>query len=261
MRGRAIRRGCLAAPLLLALGVPVAAAPTAPEPGFATAAARPPDRGAPPLAAPAPADRAALDRVLAEAEVATGRRPPGIGAYLAALIRRLLAWIGGGLESAAGAVAFGAVLPRVVAWSAASIAVAAVVAAVLAVLRRRRRRSGAGREEPAAADAPVGPPALGAGEWRAEVERRLAAGRIAEALAAVWSWLARALCGAGAEPSWTGGELLAHARRPDLRPAVARLDAMTYGPRRPPPAEVRELVGGLDRSLGRGLVVGSEAAP
>jgi len=252
-----------AAMLLLGLGVSPAAVEPAESPdGSAPAAALatdpappatafPPDRDAPPLAAPAPADRAVVDRVLADADVATGRRPPGLGAYLSTLMRRLFGWIGGGIGRAASAVALAPVVVRVLAWSAAAVAVAALVAAVVALVRRRLRQSGAGGKEPPAADAPAGAPARGAAEWRAEVERRLAAGRIVEALAAVWAWLANALCGAAAEPSWTGGELLAHGRRPDLGPAVARLDAMTYGPRRPPAAEVRELVGGLDRGLGQ----------
>ena len=210
---------------------------------------RTPERDGDPIATPAFADGAALERVLAESDVATRRGPPGLWAYVGTLVRRLLAWVGGGLESAAAAVALAPLLVRILAWAVAAAAAAAVVAAVVALVRRRLRRPGARGEPPPPPAAPAGSRARGAGEWRAEIERSLAGGRIAEALAAVWEWLAGALCGAGAEPSWTGGELLAPARRPDLAPAVARLDAMTYGPRRPLPAEVRELVGGLDRGL------------
>jgi len=249
-----VRRGRLRGIVLAALLL-VAADAAASDRRAPAAPARAAAPTGPPVAAPA--DRAALERVLAESGAKTRRRPPGLAAYLGSLVQRAVGWIGNALESAAAAVAVGPALVRIVAWSLATLAAAAVLAAVAAAVRRRRRRPAARRERPAVGASPGGPDPRGAADWRAEIERRLAAGRIAEALAAVWEWLAGALCGAGAEPSWTGGELLAHGRRPDLAPAVARLDAMTYGPRRPRPAEVRELVRGLEQSLDRG----AEAAP
>jgi hypothetical protein len=261
VRRRAVRGIAVAAALLIAAAAGAVAIDETVRGGSAPAGVA--------SAVPAPADRAALDRVLAESGVRTRRPSPGLASYLAFLIRQAIGWVGTGLANAAGAVALAPAVIRVAAWALAALAAAAVAAAVVVALRRRRRRATGGRRRPAVAGAPAGPPARGAGEWLAEIERRLAAGRTAEALAAVWAWLARALCGAGAEPSWTGAELLAHGRRPDLGPAVARLDAMTYGPRPALPAEVRALVGGLERSLGldlgrgagRGPATGPEVAP
>jgi hypothetical protein len=144
---------------------------------------------------------------------------------------------------------------RGVVWLALALAAAAVAVGLVAVLRtprRRRRRRGEPAAVPAAPDRDAVPPQVDAAGWRAEVERRLAAGSVAGALEAVWWWLARAVAGDEADPSWTGRELVRRARRPELRNPVARLDAMTYGPGRPAPAAVRELAAALDRQLGGG---------
>jgi hypothetical protein len=85
--------------------------------------------------------------------------------------------------------------------------------------------------------------------WRAELERRLAAGHIAEALEALWWWLARSVAASQAEPAWTSRDLVARSRREDLRDLVRRLDAFTYGPRRPAVEDLRRLVGGLEEAL------------
>ena len=88
-----------------------------------------------------------------------------------------------------------------------------------------------------------------AAAWRAELERRLSEGRIAEALEALWWWLARSVAGERAEPDWTGRELVARARREDLRDLVRRLDAFTYGPRRPAAEDLRRLLGRLEERI------------
>ncbi len=117
-----------------------------------------------------------------------------------------------------------------------------------ALLPRLRRRSP--RPEPGAlAASAVSPAALDAAAWRAELERRLAGGRTAEALEAAWWWLARSLAGDRAEPDWTSRDLVARAGRPELAPLVRRLDGLTYGPRRPDLNEVRSLVGRLEEAL------------
>ncbi|HKV07780.1 MAG TPA: hypothetical protein VJ725_06570, partial [Thermoanaerobaculia bacterium] len=85
--------------------------------------------------------------------------------------------------------------------------------------------------------------------WRAELERRLAAGRAAEALEAAWWWLARSVAGDRVEPDWTSRDLLAQTRRADLTDVVRRLDVLTYGPERPGLDEVRTLVGRLEAVL------------
>ncbi len=197
--------------------------------------------------APAAADRALLARVIEESRVDTRRPDPGWAAYARELIRRWALEIGRILRDLAGSVGIPAGFVRVIAWLLAAVAAAALAAAAVMVVRRRRRRA-APTAATAGGDGAMGPPPA-AVDWRAEIDRRLAAGRVAEALEAAWWWLARALCGERAEASWTGGELVARGRRPDVAPAVARLDAMTYGPRRPAPAEVRALIERLEQRL------------
>jgi hypothetical protein len=133
-----------------------------------------------------------------------------------------------------------------------AIAVVVMLAAVLLIVRallpRLRQRSR--RPEPGAlASTPAAAAARDAAGWRAELERRLAEGRTAEALEAAWWWLARSLAGDGAEPDWTSRDLVARARRPDLAPLVRWLDGLTYGPRRPALDDVRSLVGRLEEVL------------
>jgi hypothetical protein len=93
------------------------------------------------------------------------------------------------------------------------------------------------------------PMARDAAAWRAELERCLADGCIAEALEALWWWLARTVAGSQAEPDWTSRDLVARSRRPDLRDLVRRLDAFTYGPCRPGVDELRALAGRLEEAL------------
>ncbi|HEX3553183.1 MAG TPA: hypothetical protein VIA62_08135 [Thermoanaerobaculia bacterium] len=135
------------------------------------------------------------------------------------------------------------------AFGVAAVALFLVVRALLPRLRRRRDRR---RPETSAvlAGAPVPPgPELDAAGWRAELERRLAAGCTAEALEAAWWWLARSLAGSRAEPDWTSRDLMTQAGRPDLAGLVRRLDAFIYGPRRPAPEDVRGLVARLEEAL------------
>lgn len=235
--------------------------PAAPSPSFQ----QPPAAGVPDLAdapsgwaelEPAAADRELLDRVATETRVVTGRRDLGVvgrsGAWARRVLRRLARWISRWLvRSISGFEGAG----RGVVWLALALAAAAVGVGLVALLRRPRRRRprrGEPAAVPAAPDGDPVPPAVDAAGWRAEVERRLAAGSVAGALEAVWWWLARAVAGEEADPSWTGRELVRRARRPELHPPVARLDAMTYGPERPAPAAVRELAAALDRQLGGG---------
>jgi hypothetical protein len=126
-------------------------------------------------------------------------------------------------------------------------AIAALVLLLRAVLpRERRRRSQPGTVVAAGGPAPADFDAAG---WRAELERRLAAGRTVEALEAAWWWLARSLAGSRALPDWTSRDLLLHARRPGLAGPLRRLDALTYGPREPSADDLRNLVAGLEEGL------------
>lgn len=196
--------------------------------------------------APAAADRAVLDRVLAGSGVETAPAPPDssyfgelFGAARQALLDALLA--GGRMLN----------LPRPVVYG---IVIALLGLAVLLLLRMvlARVRASASRNQEAgsvaAAEGPAAAPRDAAG-WRAELERRLAEGRIPEALEAAWWWLARSVAGEKAEPDWTSRDLLARARRRELTPLVRRLDAFIYGQRRPEAEELRALVGRMEETL------------
>ena len=132
-----------------------------------------------------------------------------------------------------------------------AVAVLVLWLAVRAVLRARARRAGVRREvgDVVALEGAAAAALLDAAAWRAELERRLAAGRAAEALEAAWWWLARSVAGDRVEPDWTSRDLLAQVRRNDLTDVVRRLDVLTYGPERPGLDEVRTLVGRLEAVL------------
>lgn len=141
-------------------------------------------------------------------------------------------------------------LPRGVLYAIAiGLAVLALLLIVRVVWPRRRRKGRPGEEEGSvAATSPAAAP-RDAAQWRAELERRLAAGSVPEALEAAWWWLARAVAGERAEPDWTSRDLVARSRRPELAPLIRRLDAFLYGPRQPGVDELRTLVGRLEEAL------------
>lgn len=196
--------------------------------------------------APATADRAVLDRVLAGSGVDTAPAPPD-SSYLGelgdavkrAFIDAILA--GGKMLN----------LPRPVVYGIAVVLLGLAVLLLLRMVMARVRAGGRQDQEAgsvAAGEGPVPAPRDAAG-WRAELERRLAEGRIPEALEAAWWWLARSVAGEKAEPDWTSRDLLARARRRELTPLVRRLDAFIYGPRQPEADELRALVGRLEETL------------
>ncbi len=202
---------------------------------------------------PALADRALLGRVLAGSRVERRPEPPD-ASYLRDLSASLYAALVKAIERATGRLG----LPGWV-LSGIAVALAAVVMALLArawwARRRRARGSGAGMEGLAADAAAAGGGRAAEGEildaaaWRLELQRRLAAQQLPEALRAAWWWLARSLAGAGAQPTWTGRELLRWSRREDLRDLVRLLDRLTYGPRPPVAEEVRQLAARLEAAL------------
>jgi hypothetical protein len=194
-------------------------------------------RAATPVLEPgAAADRAVVQRVLAESRVDRVPVPPE-ASYLGELYR-----------AAQGAV-FAAIargsrllrLPRWVLQTAAIVLAAGAVLLFLLRLIRPRLRRGGTRETGAVAAGDPRPAAWDADAWRAELERCLAAGQLPEALKALWWWLARSVAGSQAEPDWTSRDLVAHSRRQDLRDLVRSLDLFTYGPRQPEIAELRGL--------------------
>ena len=186
-----------------------------------------------------------MERVLASSRAERTPVPPE-SSYLGELAGRFQRAL---LEALLAGARWLHVSPPVLRWIVAGLA--ALVAALLLwllVARLRRRTPKEEREAPVtAAAAPAGP--LGAAGWRAELERRLAEGRISEALEALWWWLARSLAGAEAEPDWTTRDLVTRSHREDLRDLVRRLDIFTYGPHPPAVEDLRGLLGRLEEKL------------
>lgn len=215
-----------------------------------------------PALSPALGDAELAARLVDELGVATSAgatADTGWGEYLAHLGGSLMRAAAGFLFRVVEALPLPAGWPRVLAVTVVGAAlVLLVVVVVRAVLARRRKRREAEAGSPEVIVLPDGgrdpAPERDAAAWRAELEAQLAAGRVAEALAAAWWWLARALAGERADPSWTGRELLAHSGRRDLLPVVRRLEAFTYGGRRPAPAELSrladDLIAGVEGAAG-----------
>jgi hypothetical protein len=214
---------------LLAAGPALAAAPEDVPPGLQQAV---------------PANRTLMERVLAESRVERTPVPPETS-YLGELNRAFQRAVVGAILR--GGRMLGLPRPVLQALAVALAVLAALLLLRLLAPRLRRRRSGEGTGEVAVLG--PSPAARDAAAWRAELERCLAAGRIAEALEALWWWLARSLAGSQAEPDWTSRELVVRSRREDLRDLVRRLDVFTYGPRRPGIGELRDLTDRLEEAL------------
>jgi Na+-transporting methylmalonyl-CoA/oxaloacetate decarboxylase gamma subunit len=193
-----------------------------------------------------PADPALLERVLASSGVE--RTPvPAESSYLGELGRAAQQALMKALMKAGEALHLS---PRVL-WAAVAVFAALVFLLIArAVLSRLRRRAvGEETEAPTGAAPAASAVSWDAAGWRAELERRLAAGRTPDALEALWWWLARSLAGPEAAADWTSRDLVARSRRDDLRHLVRRLDAFTYGPRPPEIEDLRGLVGRLEAAL------------
>ncbi len=196
----------------------------------------------------APADRAILERVLTSSGVERTPVPPE-SSYLGELVRSGLDALFQGLEKGARMIH----LPRqaliAAAFVAAAVALLLIGRALLPHLRLLRRKVPGSEERLAAAAISTPATELDAAGWRAELDRRLAAGLPAEALEAAWWWLARSLAGSRALADWTSRDLVLRAGRPDLAALIRRLDAFIYGPLRPAPEEVKGLVSRLEDAL------------
>ena len=199
------------------------------------------------------ADGALMKRVLAESGVEQTPVPPEtsyVGELFRAVRRALIDAFTAGLQR----LNLPEPVVRTLAWGLAALAVLFLMWIVFSWWKRRSRRGGREEEgEGAVAALDVPPARRTAAAWRAELDRFLAEGRIAEALEALWWWLARSLAGDRAEPDWTSRDLVAKARREDLRNdllgLVRQLDAFTYGPRPPGIEDLRHLVGRLEAAL------------
>jgi hypothetical protein len=220
---------------------------------------------APPSSAWSPSasgDRELAARVLEENGAATAPGRIGVGTYARDLYTRIRAaaanWTRNLLENAEGLGRGIAFVAKAFVWAAAAALLILLLTFLFRLSRRLTARSGEeAREEPAGIPAP--PPApMDAGGWRRRLEELLEAGRLEEALEALWWWLARSLAGPAADPSWTSRELLRRARRRDLAGLLQRLDAYQYGPRRPSSGQVQVLVRELTETLAGPT---AEAAP
>jgi hypothetical protein len=193
------------------------------------------------------ADQALVERVLATSGVERTPVPPE-GSYLQELGQSLQQWVLDLLKESSLLA-----LPGVALIGIVLLVAVLVVGLLLWVVlpRLRARRAKPREEEVGALTAAVGvaPASRDVAAWRAELDRRLAEGKTAEALEAAWWWLARSVAGPRVEPDWTSRDLLAQVRREDLYDVVRRLDVLTYGPQRPELEEVRTLVGRLEAVL------------
>jgi hypothetical protein len=190
-----------------------------------------------------------MERVLASSRVERSPVPPE-SSYLGELARRFQRALTDTLLEGSRWLH---VSPAVLRWIVGGLALLVALLFLRLIVAWARRRPKAPAPEPVtAAAAPAAP--LDAAGWRAELERRLADGRIPEALEALWWWLARSLAGPRAEPDWTSRDLVARSHRDglradQLRDLVRRLDAFTYGPRPPAPGDLRALLGRLEETL------------
>ena len=192
------------------------------------------------------ADHGLMKRVLADNGVEQTPVPPEtsyLGELFGAAPRAFIDALSAGLDR----LDVPEPLVRIVAWGLAGLAVLLIAWVIFSWWKRRNRGAGDGEGSVVALDVPPGKRT--AAVWRAELDRRLAEGRIAEALEALWWWLARSLAGDRAEPDWTSRDLVVKARREDLRELVRRLDAFAYGPRPPGIDDLRYLVGRLEEAL------------
>ena len=172
---------------------------------------------------------------------------PPQASYAAELSLRVQEELTRWLAAALGALGVPAEALVPVAWGLAVAAGLALLFLALRLWLRRRRRA----TPVSAVSAHTIPAHLerGAAFFRAEIEACLAAGQVAQALAAAWWWLARSLLGQDVAADWTSRELALRSSRRDLIPLLRRLDAFVFGGRAPGSAEVRDLVDRLEGAL------------
>jgi hypothetical protein len=201
---------------------------------------------APARSAPAP-DGALIERLFRETGAERELPGPNWTEYVGSLAAALL----DALFSPLGRLRIDdSVWARAMAWSLLGVIVICV-AVILSRWIRRARGAGPRSEAPLvlAEEPPATVRALSRDQWRAEMRARLAQGDVEGALEALWWWFARSLVEQAIDPSWTSGELLAHAGRADLGPRAAVLDRMLYGPVRPHPRDVLALGARLEADL------------
>jgi hypothetical protein len=194
---------------------------------------------------PGQADASALSAAVAGVERDAPR--PEWSAYVPVVVGSAVEWLWERLRPLRALLRFGAGAATAAAWGF----VALVALAVIAILWRVLVRRGPARGAAAAAAVSAGPtPASAPRDWLLELERRLDAGDVAGALEALWWVFARRLAPGEVRASWTSGELIARARRPELRPLAVQIDRLRYGPARPEPPDVRALARRVSAGVG-----------
>jgi hypothetical protein len=132
-------------------------------------------------------------------------------------------------------------LLEVMVWVVTLGAAAAVAGLLVLALRRRRRRMTlAGAAVPLAGEGEPAAPG-DAGWWWNEAARRLEAGEVRPALAALWWWVARRLDPPGLDRSWTTSDLLRGGGITARRLPLRRLDRLLWGPGAPARVEAEAL--------------------
>jgi hypothetical protein len=200
---------------------------------------------------PRPADLDALREVVATSGVETTVPPPSWTGYIRALAESFAEWLASLIGSVARTLGARADLLAPIAWTLIAIVGLFLLYALGRVLLGLWKGVARTAQGPSTGIARVAAPVpeRDRGAWRREVEARLAAGRVKEALEAVWWWLARSLSEDRARGSWTSGELLRDAGRLDLAPLLGALDALAYAGGRPDPADVRRLLDSLEAAV------------
>lgn len=203
---------------------------------------------------PAAGDREELREIFREYDLRTAPEKPGVAIYfrdlMYAVVGAFMDRLGPGLVGLVAAVA------RVGAQVLFLLALGLLAAILARTLynQYQRRRARALRQAPVTATrASMGeePDDPGSDGWAEELRRRLAAGEVAPACAALWWWLARTLMPGRVESSWTSRELLTRAGRTDLRAPAARLDRMIYGADAPTVKDVQGLWLDFEASTGQ----------
>lgn len=200
-------------------------------------------------------DPAAVEAVLAGEGLDRRWPRPGVGQWLRdamlAISGALFSW----LRTARGAFPSWLV-NGLVGLLLVAVSVGLVTLLAWYLRQKRRRGTGAAPESPETEPPPTSP--AGAADWRRRLEEHLAAGRLPEALEALWWWLASSLAGEAADPAWTGRELLQATDRVDLRAPVRDLERLAYGGRPVAADQVHRLWAHLRTAVPRG---GREGRP
>lgn len=175
----------------------------------------------------------------------------GVTAYLSHLVGTLAEWLGDALSRTFETLPVPAGLGRAAAFTLLTLLAAWLLFVLIRWSLRRGRQDADAGSSPAPVRTEEGAPVpdRGAAAWRRRLDEHLAGGRVAEALEALWWWLARSLVGERADPSWTAAELVRASERTDLAPLLRHLEAFEYGPVPPRIDDVEALTRRLEGAL------------